>query len=233
MPLTYRGRRPVGKPQVLPDVVAYIDYVFLYVRDWPSWLPRKGARHTSGPIRIKADGKWRRAGYFIRLRQPSRSTLLRWSCRQTVSRLGPAREEIFLNRVELAVDALQPTPRDADRVLQQVRRSVFLRFPGKNGFDGSTPGEVQYQKRKGSRANLVSYADKPSKVTGTPCAHVELRRSAQLARRTYGRQIDGLLNLDPRAVFERYIRDNQNVLLPAVPNELSWGASSRAHARVV
>ncbi len=229
-PKRYRLLAGVVKPSP-PRVMAYVDSIFFYVRAWPPGLPRRGRNHTSGPLRMKIDGRWQRVGYMIRLRQPSRSTILRWSCRQTMSRLGPARHEIILNRVDIAADLQLSNAIEAEAVHQQMDRSIFFKYPGKGGHNGQKTEAVTYGKLPGARHNFAIYGDKPSKPTGAPCAHVELRRRSELCRRTYGRQVDALLEVDPAATFRRFFRDTFAILLPHMPSKLTWFPRAYGHTR--
>jgi len=66
--------------------------------------------------------------------------------------------------------------------------------------------EQSSRSRRSSR-DLILYDDKPSKITGTACTHLELRFFGALSVRKQGfEHVTDLMEINPRLVFQRHIK---------------------------
>jgi hypothetical protein len=107
-----------------------------------------------------------------------------------------------LHRVDVAVDT-KSTP----GLREQIVNSAVLKWSTKEGTH-DRKRTVYWVHRKGrrSRRQLVLYDDKPSKITGEPCLHLELRLfTAPVIRRQGLHKPGDLLGLNPKQLFDRHV----------------------------
>ena len=65
----------------------------------------------------------------------------------------------------------------------------------------------QVSRSRRSNRDLVTYDDKPSKITGTPCTHLELRFYGTASVRKQGfERVTDLIGINPCLLFKRHIK---------------------------
>lgn len=96
------------------------------------------------------------------------------------------------------------------RIIQRHRRENVITFyegtrynsPARWGW-GKVSEDGEYEAGRGT-TQIVSYSDRPSKATGTPCLHIEMRHTgARQVRRAGIRHPADLAGLDLRAWWSR------------------------------
>jgi hypothetical protein len=152
-----------------------------------------------------------RCTYFVELYQPSREAL-----QYLVENTQPP-IQYFINHVEVSLDFFTDTEDHLEKIARFFRRyrvrlwhnSEWLTIVYKKHRDHLDPEMFPLQgltyterrsRRKGqalSPVNYITYADKPSKINGQPCCHLEVRLQNVLAvRRARLTTFDTLLHPD-------------------------------------
>lgn len=166
----------------ISKAIPYVDSVRVFgqkltKRDRCWLLERCGSIKTEYQVGV---GKYGTGRYWIH--QPSLEALvfLTHRCRK-------------LERVHFALDWITPAP---EQLLQLALRHWDKPQKGKlQPYDDAKNLNCHYWSFDGNRSNVyVVYADKPSKITGEPCCHLELRVAGfQTLKRQYG--ISGIEDL--------------------------------------
>ena len=175
------------------DVSAYIDCVH-------AWLPRRLtaqemawlAQHC-GELRTP---KWRkrrdRVGYkqYIDLKQPTDAAL------HYLHSIG----NVLINYVEYALDWTFNHEDERDDAWIFTDRHIVKRWHRHSQgirYVKSVKGVTRYTAGRHGNSNLVSYADKPSRITGELyCVHIEFRMRLRALRRIGISSARDLLNYD-------------------------------------
>jgi hypothetical protein len=140
-------------------------------------------------------------GYRLILNLPSKQTLLH------ADRLSKLYRGV-ISRFDLAIDHT-PDGITLTNLKDKILRQVWLRWRRRApmGHDGETNywvGLISKAKRR--TRNLVLYADKPSKITGEPCVHLELRfYNSDTIRRQGIRSIRALITINPKALLDKHV----------------------------
>lgn len=178
------------------QILSYIDTLQILARRIPpGWLDRlraSGAGSVFGPERPK-NGPW----LLFRVHQPTRRTFV------LVAALGMSNYR--LNRVDLAFDFMVPTAQGLREFRRFLERHLTQPWRGTRKqcrFEGTL-----YFGSSWSRRNIAIYSDRPSKITGQPCVHIELRycRSGSCSRIGLD-TADGICALDPVRIADRGFR---------------------------
>jgi hypothetical protein len=193
------------------DVLAYIDTVELYIAgqtpDDPYFddlcerimalqqIERLDLRRVTHRNII--------VGRRLLIHQPRRETLFLLD----EMLLYPA---IWFHRFDFAYDFITATPYYANAVRLHLLRHLILRWcrsPYMPDVLGTTTYFGKYKnvpKRKRPVRNAILYCDLPSKLTGDPCGHLDLRTVTAPAIRKLGvEKPSDLLDLDPASHFGR------------------------------
>ncbi len=185
------------QPPEIKDRVSYIDTVSI----WLPWTPPKelmaelGKRCGTAKIDWKAEpwpSPYRRR---MQLHQPMRSAF-----RLLEKVFGE--KSYLINEVHIALDLI---------VSRQQRERLEM-FLDDHIVQRWHVGEVIYHKgtrysnwRKWPNSQIVIYSDKPSKVTGQPCVHVEWRsRGSTKVRQLKVKSFSDLIMLDHREFWRRH-----------------------------
>ena len=109
----------------------------------------------------------------------------------------------LINRVDVALDLVVETAAAARKLHDFFYRHMVQRWHGRRRMAVYSGTTYLAQDRTTAR-NLVQYCDKPSKVTGGPCCHLEVRlKSASTCRRAGIEFLDDLLQLDHRKIWTK------------------------------
>lgn len=155
------------------DTVAYVDTVELvFFPRLPRVLYRRMKALNDGRLkprrRKKQTRRYPKFGSVWVLRQPTRE-VLRYAAKLRRKQTG-----LFdVCRVDIAVDFICRTKRDAAEVDQFLQKHLRQKWHGKARM--KIVGYSTYSRPATKARNYSHYSDKPSKVTGQPCAHLELR----------------------------------------------------------
>jgi hypothetical protein len=143
---------------------------------------------------IRRRSKSRQFPYALVLHQPTP---------QTISALQRTVGEYVLSRIDLALDLETEKPEDAPGVQRYVVRHLTQRYRGKRHTN--TVEDTDYWAAKWQRRNIAIYSDRPSKITGQPVCHIEIRLyGADVCRRYGASQLDDLNH----RLFTEIIRRN-------------------------
>ncbi len=136
--------------------------------------------------------KWRRV---LHIQNPSRGAL-EWL-------RGDLRQEGLITRVDIALDLVVDAEGSAGRLQRFFERHLVQRWRGKR--IRTSFGNTRYWANNPMTArNLAVYSDRPSKVTGAACCHIEHRTcTGEACRRRGLGTFDELLDFDSRAFWAR------------------------------
>jgi hypothetical protein len=145
----------------ITKVISYCDTIGVYCwRRLPAGLFSQLRRQYGGNL-------WPRQndfGWVIEINQPTR---------QTLTQLAPFEGELFcLSRADIATDLLTSTKAEAISGANLVKQHMIQNWRRRQ--ESVTVETTTYWCRR-ARRNIAVYGDRPSKVTGQPCVHVEMR----------------------------------------------------------
>ena len=100
------------------------------------------------------------------------------------NRLPSSKPEFVVWRVDIAVDFLAETGTDALLISSGLKPICRLKWHGRQR--ASQCVDTVYSSQPKARRKFVLYADKPSKVTKSPCAHLEMRFQTSATCRNTG-----------------------------------------------
>jgi hypothetical protein len=182
-----------------PDVYRYIDVARLWLRNPLSGSDLAWLRERAGGYKLFVhEGPARFDCNFIQrltLYQPT-DEVLKWLSR---------RNDAMLNYVEFALDLVFPCDEDRQAAFRAVV-SMFVKRHHRNQKVRFVGEQIEtatlYTGPRIAPHVAVAYADKPSKVTGEPCVHIEWRAKGAAALRRVGiHNVRDLLNFDHRELW--------------------------------
>ena len=184
------------------NTLPYLDSVWLFGR----YLPRgfRTAIEANGcslwvkPCKVNHGSC---VGYWVTVHQPTMGALA------ALDRLDHA----SLFRFDLATDFLTNTGKDAEWLQQWLATHVLLRWRPKGSMHEEDHGGLywvkQSHRKRRSPRDLLAYTTLPSKLTGQPCMHLELRfQTAQACHSQGVHRARDLARLNPSQLFERCLR---------------------------
>lgn len=181
--------------------LAYIDTIEVHFRPYrPEGLLRAVQAQGCKAWYVACEANGMDAGYRLIVHQPKPATLKLLDQHQR-DHGGK------LCRFDVALDLLtSPKKRHAMRRWLEAHAVLRSRRSGSMNTVGATLYWTNYAPKRSNR-DLVLYADRPSKITGGPCVHFELRfyNSAAIRRAGYGHARD-LIALNPRQLFARHVK---------------------------
>lgn len=83
------------------------------------------------------------------------------------------RENILINKIHLALDLTTKDISDAEDIKKYLDHHQVHPWHGKQKV--CRIENTTYTAARSARRNIVKYADRRSKITGTPCCHIEMR----------------------------------------------------------
>lgn len=198
-----------------PNVIAYIDTVELFFRRWPKGISRIRWLHPNPSAVIVhkcLDRNGEVCGFRAIVHQPTKEII------KELDRMQSANPHSTLCRFDPALDTVNSSPDEFKKwlvkhvVLNRRPRDDLMHKVGDTIYWTSQSGRMQFGKKKRSQRDVAVYSDRPSKISGESCAHLELRfygtssvRRAAYPRAVYSRVAD-LLELKPRELFEKHLR---------------------------
>src|SRR5262249_3580526 len=191
-PASGTGNKFGSRPRIQPHPHAYLDGAECMLCCWrqpslPSFLQQQ-----LQPCRDKRGQLW---GWRLILSAPRRSTILKLDALVR-------RQHGKVSRFDVALDWLVTDP---DQWQNRFVRHLVLRWRRKGPMHDI--GATTYWCRPGARRNLIIYADKPSKLDGRPCCHLELRiQTVKNARAEGVTHLSDLLTLDPQRLFAKHVK---------------------------
>ena len=176
------------------DISAYIDCVH-------AWLPRRlSARELAwlaqhcGELHVpKWRKRWDRVGYqqYVDLKQPTDAAL------HYLHSIG----NVLVNYVEFALDWTFNYEDERDAAWSFTDRHIVKRWHRHSQGIRYVKG-TRYTAGRHGNSNLVSYADKPSRITGeVHCLHIEYRMRLRALQRIGISSAKDLLNYDHHAFW--------------------------------
>lgn len=192
------------------DCVAYFDRVTVWLKNPLYDEELEDARLQSGATIECSDVlMFQHLEYRQRLviYQPTRDQLL------TLQRFMAC--DALVNNVEIACDVITNSRADAlqlqaefDSVsVKTYQRRSKVRVRGTKDQDDICFSATCYSDRRHASTNLVTYADRKSKVIDAPCFHCELRISGEEAVRSAGINcFNDLLTIDLVAALSKRVR---------------------------
>jgi hypothetical protein len=186
--------------QDLPEITARISYVDT-LQIWtaaplsPEQL--RALRAQCGSVRVFSETLRNRPDLKRRylIQQPSAGALA--FLRQEASYVH------LINRVDAALDLIVADASAAHQLDTFFLRHKVQRWHGQRrmrAYEGTT----YISRDRWTARNLVQYSDMPSKITGSPCCHLELRlMGAEACRRAGIEFLEDLLDLDHRKLWSK------------------------------
>jgi hypothetical protein len=109
----------------------------------------------------------------------------------------------IVSRFDIAIDVPTQTSADATFLTSAIRRLAIQPRHGKRQ-SADVMATTAYAAARGARRNYAIYGDKPSKVTGEPCSHIEFRFIGTRACQMRGVRTSGdLLSYDTAPYIDR------------------------------
>jgi hypothetical protein len=213
MDYVHPNTAPINLPRIDPaDVVAFIDTVELFVRNFARHDPRRLRRadllrlRRIQPFHLYAcrdrRNRWRKWGYRITIHQPSREALreldrIQQRCRSNLCRIDLA--------IDFSVDAASKAA-----VKDWLVRHAILRYRRSGPMhdeENTTSWVKQSARTRRSNRDMIVYCDRPSKLTGeVDVIHLELKilRAGAVGDLGY-RRVRDLFDLNPRKIITRCV----------------------------
>ena len=147
--------------------------------------------------------------YFTR-KQPNagypRRLLIQLPTQAGLKLLHEFAPEHLVNRLDVALDLTVKSQESLEILDDFIFRRLVQPWHGERHVQ--TSRSVRYFARDPwTNRNLAIYSDRPSKITGGPCLHIEMRiRNADACRRYKVSSISDLLQIDIRGLLRRQIR---------------------------
>ena len=122
----------------------------------------------------------------------------------------------LIKSVEISLDLITHTQDDALLLQDFLVNHLRKKWPGHQKLRKYTSGSghtTPYWCNSESRQNLLAYADRPSKVTGSHCVHIEWRINKTSVLKNYGyTNIQQFINFDFRSFWDKHLllRDVNN-----------------------
>jgi len=146
-------------------------------------------------------------GYLLIVNQPNRAVL------EVLDHLHDMGCRATLYRLDIAVDFITQTRCEAEWLKHWLAKHVLLRWRPKGrmltheeGIYWVNQKDRRQNNKKRSARDLLVYASRLSKITGTPCTHLELRFQTSAGCRTVASRVKDVLKIDPSKVFGRHLR---------------------------
>jgi hypothetical protein len=109
----------------------------------------------------------------------------------------------IVSRFDIAIDVPTQNSADATLLTSAIRRLAIQPRHGKRQ-SADVMATTAYAASRGARRNYAAYGDKPSKVTGEPCSHIEFRFNGARACQMRGvRTCGDLLSYDTARYIDR------------------------------
>jgi hypothetical protein len=179
-------------------VHAYVDTVHLWLKRPLSEKKLEWLRRQCGHLHAETrSGPWKLAKYkqYLQLQQPNDSAL------QAI-----AERQHHITRVDFALDWIFIDKDECNRAYRDFCRYNVVKFHSRRQgvrFVKTT----RYTAGRTAPNNLVVYADKPSKVSGKPCLHLDWRiKGTQALKRAGISSVKDLIKFDHRAFWEERLR---------------------------
>ncbi|PCJ47665.1 MAG: hypothetical protein COA74_11050 [Gammaproteobacteria bacterium] len=150
---------------------------------------------TKGIARYSSKGKWSLYDYYNTvwdLRQPSFELL------EDIPYLASC-YRFTVSYIEFAVDIIFKTKKEANEAFQQFFYCSNQTYNRKKSL-GRLIGNGFYHRALWSPSNIVAYADRPCKVNGKPCLHIELRLSGSQTIKNKFK--DGIYYIEGEDIFK-------------------------------
>jgi hypothetical protein len=187
-------------------VAAYVDTLELFFRySLPPGIRMldriQGRRIRTEPC---ADDHEKIVGHRVIVHQPKLAAL------ELLDRLQASHNGV-LCRFDIAADFMFATEAEAEAFGRRLTTNVIMRWrrPGPmHDFEGGAVNWVrQIDRSRRSNRDLEMYADRLSKLSGKPCAHLELKilRAAACRRVVPSGRVKDILAIDPAMLFAHHL----------------------------
>ena len=149
--------------------VAYVDTIALYCwKPLPGDLLSQLRRQYGHRLLLKR----LQYGWMVEINQP---TL------QTLCQLAPFEHALLcLSRVDIAFDPLTQTKAEGVNAANFLKQHTIQKWR-RNQESVTIETTTYWSANRKTKRNIVAYGDKRSKITSTPCAHLELRFTSAAA----------------------------------------------------
>lgn len=111
---------------------------------------------------------------------------------------------LVVSRVDIGVDFHVPTPDLADRLREEIKRHLKLKWK-RGPFQASEFETTAYWNDKRANRNIAVYSDRPARTASSvqSCCRLELRMTREAIRRQGLIQIDSIIEVNPYKLFNR------------------------------
>jgi hypothetical protein len=143
-----------------------------------------------------------------------------------LDRCGFLPEEYFINYIEFALDLTTETRADKEIVYEFIAAHLVQRWRGRRSVFAFRSGFYNGRRQRGGWNFPVSYTEKPSKITGEPCCHIEWRcQGAKNIKRLGIHTFADMANFSHRTFWKR------RLLLKAIVSLEELGKTFMRHRR--
>jgi hypothetical protein len=196
------------------EVVAYCDTVELFFRgssfpelgklrkDLHAAQAGRGKPPRFVPVKANFDGSLAIIGRRFIVNRPSADALL------ILDKILDEHPRACMSRVDIAFDFVMRTQALAHALMLHLVRHGVMRWNKSNAMPDEKFGTyfANYRTNKPPTRNVLVYWDKPSKVRGKPCCHLEIRfigaEAVQRMGDKFGIEVPSdLVGLKPRKLF--------------------------------
>jgi hypothetical protein len=110
-----------------------------------------------------------------------------------------------ISRVDIALDFIVSDTSNAALVSKAIMGALTMKWRRQGNLVEFE--ETSYYDKKGKRRNIVTYHDRPSKITGEAVAHIEFRRFSASACRSIGLySLKDILSADMVKAVQRHVK---------------------------
>jgi len=189
-----------------PPCVIYVDTLHCFFRRWSRGLDELRLRHP-WQIEIRRLSIDRGRGYTVRAQRVTAPII----CDLAALQFAGGKQRATISRLDVAYDWPAETQESRYRLRRFLFRHLLLRHRRAGDMQWWHDSEATAWKtyKEGQRPpakNLILYDDKPSKVDGRPCVHLDLRMYGPALRRAGIDRIGGLLTLNPAHHLAQFCR---------------------------
>lgn len=198
-----RAKRPDIASEILrdlPEITARISYIDTL----QIWLAAPLSSEQLETLRSLCGGVSVFTGKLRNRRDLRRRYLIQQPSASAIEFLRHKASYVHLiNRFDVALDLTVADPNEAQRLYDFFLRLKVQKWHGRRRMAFSNRTAYASKDRRAPR-NLVQYADKMSKVTGTPCVHLELRlKGAEACRRVGINFLEDIPGLSHRKLWAK------------------------------
>lgn len=222
--------------RLVVDSISYIDTLSI-------WIPKQIAPGVPGPTAEEIIEEIISSGYAAPTSRPDkfrRNTKPPKGYQRKVTLQRPTEDGLqyleqrlagryLISRLHVALDLCTASQSDAEAVWKFIDAHM-VKLYHRDKHIRVVAGQTKYHGRHRARNNLVVYAHWPSKVTGSPCCHVEWRSACPAAvRQVFRKGLRGKVTLPEIVALDhrQYWADRLSLIYPHLEAvAMRWNGNS-------